>query len=192
MSPSLSAINQNLFSVSSFFIVPTSPDYFSVMAIDSLAAILPGWIKWAERASTLPTLLEATYPFPKPTAKFLGTVIQKYRPRSGGAAQAFQRWIDEVNKAVVEKLIPTFAKSNMLLPPETYAKAKLSADYSLATIPDFNTLIAQSQKHQTPVFELSSEQLEQVGVVLEKTEKSRDNFKGLFTEMTDRIIALTS
>jgi len=36
MSPSLSSINQNLLMISNYFIVPTSPDYYSVMAIDSL------------------------------------------------------------------------------------------------------------------------------------------------------------
>ncbi len=35
MNPSLSSINQNLLMTSDFFIVPTSPDYFSVMAVES-------------------------------------------------------------------------------------------------------------------------------------------------------------
>ena len=37
MSPGLGAINQNLLMTSDFFIVPTTADFFSVMAIDSLA-----------------------------------------------------------------------------------------------------------------------------------------------------------
>src|SRR6266545_36206 len=78
MSPGLGAINQNLLSTSDFFLVPTSPDFFSVMAIDSLASILPKWQRWAERASTLDLLRTAAYPFPEPHSKFLGTVIQKY------------------------------------------------------------------------------------------------------------------
>ena len=41
MSPSLGAINQNLFTISDFFILPTSPDFFSVMAIHSMASVLP-------------------------------------------------------------------------------------------------------------------------------------------------------
>src|SRR5208337_3525877 len=39
MSPSLSSINQNLLMTSDFFIVPTVPDYFSVMALNSLDKI---------------------------------------------------------------------------------------------------------------------------------------------------------
>lgn len=83
MSPSLSSINQNLLMTSDFFIVPTSPDYFSLMAIESLATVLPQWHNWAEKASSLPILQDADYPFPKPNLKFLGTIIQKYRPRGG-------------------------------------------------------------------------------------------------------------
>ena len=41
MNPSLSSINQNLLMTSDYFLVPTSPDYFSVMAVNSLAVVLP-------------------------------------------------------------------------------------------------------------------------------------------------------
>ena len=46
MSPSLGPINQNLLMTSDYFIVPMAPDYFSVMATDSLASILPKWAGW--------------------------------------------------------------------------------------------------------------------------------------------------
>ena len=36
LSPSLGAINQNLLMTSDYFIVPTNPDFFSVMSIDSM------------------------------------------------------------------------------------------------------------------------------------------------------------
>ena len=41
MSPSLGPINQNLLMISDFFLVPMAPDYFSVMATDSLTSIIP-------------------------------------------------------------------------------------------------------------------------------------------------------
>src|SRR5258708_311881 len=43
MSPSIGALNQNLLLQSDYFIVPTSPDYFCLMAIDSLAKVIPEW-----------------------------------------------------------------------------------------------------------------------------------------------------
>ena len=46
MSPSLGPINQNLLMVSDHFIVPLHPDYFSSMALSSLAKIVPRWKAW--------------------------------------------------------------------------------------------------------------------------------------------------
>ncbi len=66
MNPSLSSINQNLLMTSDYFIVPTNPDYFSVMAIDSLSTVLPKWCNWAKKAASLTVLRDATYPFPEP------------------------------------------------------------------------------------------------------------------------------
>ena len=43
MSPSLGPINQNLLMTGDHFIVPLHPDYFSSMALSSLAKTLPRW-----------------------------------------------------------------------------------------------------------------------------------------------------
>ena len=90
MNPSLSSFNQNLLMTSDYFIVPTNPDFFSVMAIDSLCNVLPNWRSWAQRAAALDILKNAVYPFPDVTPKFLGTIIQNYRPRGGSPAASFQ------------------------------------------------------------------------------------------------------
>ena len=81
MSPSLGPINQNLLMTSDYFIVPMFPDYFSAMATESLASVLPKWSAWARQCKKLPVLQEAIYPFPDKRPKFLGTIIQNYRPR---------------------------------------------------------------------------------------------------------------
>jgi hypothetical protein len=192
MSPSLSSINQNLLMTSDLFIVPTSPDYFSVMAIDSLATVLPRWHAWAKRAMGLPVLSNADYPFPNTTPRLLGVIIQKYRPRGGVPAAAFQVWIDEINKAVSGKLIPTLGRDGMLLPTDAYKAAGLSDDYCLSTIPDFNSLIAMSQENRTPVFALSPEQIKQQGVVLEQTIKSRDQFEQTFSDLANKVTSIAS
>jgi len=74
MSPSLGSVNQNLLMTSDYFIVPMAPDYFSVMATDSLATVIPKWKSWVMQAQSNPTLAQASYPFPKSTPRFLGTV----------------------------------------------------------------------------------------------------------------------
>ena len=192
MNPSLSSFNQNLLMTSDFFILPTSPDYFSVMAIDSLANVLPDWRAWAQKASDLPILRNASYPFPNITPKFLGSLIQNYRPRAGIPSTGFQKWIDEINDATTKKLAPELAQLDMMLPLEAYKEQNIGDGFCLATIPDFNTLIAKSQDAQTPVFELSPDQIGQTGVVLERTLKSRDNFNDIFSELANKVIGLTN
>lgn len=193
MSPSLGPINQNLLMTSDFFLVPMAPDYFSVMATDSLASVLPKWKAWAEQAQSLSVLQNATYPFPMVTPKFLGTVVQKYRLRGGKIpSSAFQNWITEIKKGVRNKLIPALRKCNMLLSNEAYNSIRIRLGEPLLQMSDFNSLIALSQQHKAPIFALSDEQLGQTGVVLKITKKSMRSFRKLYSEGADRIIALTT
>jgi cellulose biosynthesis protein BcsQ len=192
MSPGLGPLNQNLVSISDFIVVPTAPDFFSVMAIDSLSRVLPRWRQWAEEASRLEVLQVAAYPFPPPRMKVLGTIVQKFRPRGGLPASRFQRWIDELGTAVSERLVPALEAGGMLLPAATYERNGIAHDLNLATIADFNSLISISQEHSTPVFALMEQQLQAVGVVLEGFERQRDDFHDQFDELATRISNLVA
>ena len=68
LSPGLGPLNQNLVSVADWFVVPTTPDYFSLMALNSLDRVLPRWRQWAEAAAEVDALTTATYAFPRPQA----------------------------------------------------------------------------------------------------------------------------
>ena len=191
MNPSPSSVNQNLLMTSDFFVIPTSTDYPSMMAINSLVRIIPHWEKWSKRASSLEILQDAVYPFPAIKPKFLGTVIQNYRPRKGVPASASQAWIDKINETVSETLTPELRKLGMMLPSDCYAQQQIDDTYCLASVPDFNLLIAKSQETRTPVFALTREQIGQTGRVLATTVKSRDRFEGIFSELADKVIGLT-
>ena len=205
MSPSLGPINQNLLTTSDFFIVPMFPDYFSAMATVSLTSILPKWASWAKHCKTLALLKNAIYPFPDKNPKFLGTIIQNFRVKKGSPAAAFQRWIEEIKIGVQTKLIPVLSENEMLLSDELYQEASRigSTDLQLSLffedvasqpilqVSDFNTLIARSQEHNAPVFDLTDDQLEKSGVVLDAMKKSMNKFRDLFSDGADRIITLT-
>lgn len=203
MGPSLGPINRNLLMTSDYFIVPMFPDYFSMMATESLASILSQWAAWAKQGRALPILREATYPFPDKIPKFLGTIIQNYRVRQGTKpSAAFKTWIDAIGIAAEKKLIPVLKKNGMLLPIESYRKIRrtqfdqisLFPDEDLGKpllqMPDFNSLIALSQKHQAPIFDLTDAQLERDGIVLEQTKESMRRFRKLYSEGADRIMTL--
>ena len=190
MSPSLGAVNQNLLSTSDYFIVPMHPDYFSTMAINSLTTVLPKWKKWSDTAAQLEILRDADYPFPASEPRFLGYVIQKYRPRGGAPSKAFAKWIDQLESGVQDILIPALERCGMMLPDDDYSKAGFDPHQPLLQMPDFNSLIARSQEHQVPIYELTPQQLEQAGSVLENTQDSQARFKTLFSDAADRVLSL--
>jgi len=192
MSPGLGPINQNLIATSEYFLVPAAPDFFSVMAIDSLARVLPRWRAWSRQAATLDVLRNAAYAFPSVETRFLGTVVQNFRPRGGAPATSFQKWIDEMATAVAERLVPALRGADMLLREEQYQAASVSMrSLNLVQIPDFNSLIALSQEHQKPVYALTQADTGQSGIVLQATLRNRDQFGALFDELAAKVVTLT-
>jgi len=192
MNPSLGALNQNFLMISHYFIVPTAPDYFSKMAINSLKTVIPRWQAWIEQAQKLHAIRSSAYPLPEHFPRFLGTIIQKYRPRKGEATVGFQKWIDEINISVADELVPLLTEINMAFTVKEYKSVKpdFIQNYCLSLIPDFNTLIATSQDNGVPVYELTDEMFGHVGTVLEGDRTKKAEFTKIFTELTNSIIKL--
>lgn len=193
MNPSLGTINQNLLMTSDYFIIPAAPDYFSIMALESMAKIFPNWATWAKRASNLASLTEdAVYPFPQVTPKFLGTIIQRFLPNNKHskkiAAKSVQEWIDKTSAIVKEKFVPAIKSSELLLPESYY-----EGNYCLAEIEDFRSLVALSQTHQIPIFEIHTLEIASSKKVpnLQQIDSSK-KFQKVFSKLTDKIIKLTT
>jgi chromosome partitioning protein len=74
---------------------------------------------------------------------------------------------------------------------EFMASSPSDTPFNLINIADFNSLIAHSQKHSTPVFALSDAQIEQVGVILDNMKESRDRFKRSFSSLAHSVELLT-
>jgi cellulose biosynthesis protein BcsQ len=192
MSPSLGAINQNLLMISDFFLVPTNADFFSVMAINSLSKILPNWSAWAKMASQHPVLQGAVYPFPQVTLKFLGTILQNYRIRNGQETAAFKSWIEKIEKRVSEQFIPTLKSHGLLLPEHLYTEQEMDNSCTLSKISNFNSLIALSQKYGTPIYDLTQDQTDLSGTAWEDIQNNQEKFQETFSDLADKIIALSS
>lgn len=191
LSPGLGSINQNLVTTADYVAVPASPDVFSVMAIQSLSRVLPRWISWARSASQLDALAGADYAFPEPNLRFLGTIVQRYRLKGGEPTEAFRNYFDQLDAAIDDTLIPALTKADLLLPPSRYREAGLEG-LRLASIPDFNTLIATSQQSRKPVFTLTQEDVKRRGFVWDTQQASIENFRQIFTELAERIESLTA
>ena len=190
LNPGLSAINQNLFVTSDAFIIPTSPDPFSNMALNTLKRILPRWIDWASRMR--PQLESASYKLSDTNPKFVGELIQRFNVRKGKAAKPYRDNMDEIKKTVSEDLIPAFRNSDMLFSQEKYQRIYQDSSYCLAEIPDFQGLLPKSHDAGVPVYALTDAQIRETGPVLQQLAGNRDIFKNLFDDITERIILLTN
>lgn len=184
MSPSVGAINQCFLMGSDFFIVPTSPDYYCNQAVSSLSRVLPRWNGSVNQFRTD----ELLYAFPKTPPRFCGIISQRYRPRSGNPAHSFQQWIDKIKETVDNELVPALRPSGMAITEAEFRAASPGdTPYNLINIADFNSLIAQSQRHSAPVFALSDQQIGQTGVILETMKESRDAFRKSFDLLANSV-----
>lgn len=190
LNPGLSAINQNLFIASDAFLLPTSPDPFSKMALNTLSKVLPRWVDWANRMR--PIFLTASYPLSNSTPKFIGEIIQRFNVRKGKAAKPYVDNMDEIKQIVTNVLIPSFKAHDMVYSDNKYAEIALGNDYCLAEIPDFQGLLPKAHEANVPIYDLTREQIRETGPVLEALEKNRDKFRELFDKLSEKIIKITS
>lgn len=185
LNPGLSAINQNFFSISDLFIVPTNPDPFSLMAVRTLAEVLPRWYNASQQMRS--TFANSSYPFPNHDPKFAGVVIQRFNIRSGRPSAPYRNNMDEILSSVADELVPKLEKHGMLFQANLYTETGIPANYCLAEIPDFQSLLPQSHKFGVPVYALSDDQIERSGTVLDQMILKRDAFDQMFVDFAMKV-----
>lgn len=188
MSPSLSSINQNLLMTSDFFLLPLPSNFFSLLAIDSLATILPKWRQWSLRASQLKRLQDAEYPYPQITPALLGAILLNSDLQKNASSQNSSDWIEKIKKSAVNNLVPALQANHLLLPDQNYADQGIEKDLCLIEMSNFNPLITLSQANQTPIFALNPEQIGQTG----ETSPSQAELQSAFSALADKILNLTA
>lgn len=212
MSPSASALNRSILMSSDYFFIPTSPDFFCYQAIQSLGDMLPQWNEDFKpfRKGNMPN------PLPKDPPKMLGIISQKYRPysqrisndflsinpkdwsegfknlfdsenRTRGIAKSFREWIDKIQLASKDILAKKLKPHNMVIDEDLFKRhVNDEKPYNLKSIGDFNSLIALSQKYSKPVFELTENELNFSGKVLERMKENQKNFENCFEDLAKK------
>jgi cellulose biosynthesis protein BcsQ len=188
LNPSLSAFNQNLLMVSDYFIIPIDLDYYSALAIETLAWKLPKWLKWAMQIHQQLSLHDIAYPFPNPTVKLLGTIMHHAQlpEKSPTNGELLVIDSDRVHTSIMQKLIPSLAEHAMVLPKEQY-QGYMIDDFCLASIPATAALHAIAQETQTPIFALTQEQL---GTTT--TYEQQQHYQEVFIDLAQKVIGLTA
>jgi len=195
MNPSLSSINEDILICSDFFIVPTSPDYFSIMAIKSLSRVFVSWEQWAIRAR--PLFKDVSYPLPLNTSKFIGYTVNDFNLSQGNPQYTFQTFIDRISNEVINSLIPSLQLSGMTLEDNMYSNAyenmknkslynniNYRDKYCLAQISNLNKLIAISNENSIPIFNI------QLDKAHEGQQRTLRWFKFLYKVFAERVIEL--
>jgi chromosome partitioning protein len=188
LNPGLSAINQNLFILSDAFLIPTNPDPFSIMALDTLATVLPKWVDWADRMKEL--FAEAAYPLSDSRPKFIGGLIQRFNIRKGKAAKPYRENIEEIQNIMQDKLFNSFQKANMIFASEIYQNALIPDNFCLAEIPDFQGLLPKAHDAGVPVFAVCDEEIHESGQVEIDMKAKRDRFYIDFEGIASKLISV--
>ncbi|MBP9990950.1 MAG: AAA family ATPase [Bacteroidales bacterium] len=183
VNPGLGSINQVMFLISDGFIIPTNPDLFCKMALNSLSYILPSWAKW--KNNNISNFTNAAYSFPAHLPQFIGTIIQRFNIRNGKAAGPYKDNIHEIKEITKNKLVPEIQKYNMTFDVEKYTN-----DYCLAEIKDFASLGQTSQQLSIPVVALTEADIPNSGVIKENLMSTLSDFQNAFINICNTIILL--
>lgn len=190
LNPGLSAINQNLFVSSDAFIIPTNPDPFSIMALNTLQNILPRWVRWADQIR--PLFANSSYPMPNTKPKFMGEIIQRFNIRKGKAARPYRDNISDIKNKITNDFVPAIGIQQMLFSIDAYNTTFIENGYCLSEIPNFQGLLSKANDAVIPVFALTPEQIAETGVVLQGLIDKRDDFYSLFEGIANQIINMSA
>lgn len=186
VNPGLGAINQNLFSISDLFMIPTNPDPFSLMAIRTLSLVIPRWHQQALQMQTM--FANSSYPFPIRHPKLGGLLIQRFNIRNGKPNTPFRDNMNEILSEVNHTLVPALNKVNMLLEKDAYLNDTLPENYCLSEIPDFQSLLQKANQIGVPVYAVTDSEIGNTGTVLDQMIEKREFFDEIFTIFALQII----
>jgi len=200
LSPSASAFNRSALMSSDYFIVPTSPEFFSLESLKSMGGMLATWNDDFAKFRK-----SQKYPLPEKSPKFLGIISQRFSlttsrmedddssTNTDRMAKRFRMWLGEIQKESKNLAKTLIAKDrDMSVSREEFLNAVSDAEepYNLISISDFRSLAPLSQKYSKPVFALEDRELESSGAVQAVDKKRRADFDELFNKLALRVAKL--
>ena len=198
LNPGLGAINRNLFLSADGFVVPTNPDPFSNMALHTLADRVVKWNQW--RRASFDIYKDTQYPLKSSPVTFLGTITSRFNKHSSKAAKKFDERIREIDSTVENVLFPRLSQEGMALPRERYQAAferypdmdagTPTSEFSLARIPDFQSLAQIASQNEVPVAAVTEDMLRDAslyGNSLSAAIKNVSQFKKIFECISSKV-----
>ncbi len=149
LGPNLGAINRAILAASDYFIVPMSPDLFSIRGTENLGNKLLTWRKEWDQCNGAWEGGEIELPKGRPV--FLGYVMQQHnmRQNSAGMTRGWSIFGSRVEQAVQENIVKK-------LDPINQVHNWGDGNWNLGQIPNLHSLIPYSLEARKPVFDCTS------------------------------------
>lgn len=146
LGPNLGALNRSALAASDYFIVPMSPDLFSIRGTQNLGSKLVGWQKEWEQCKQSYKGDSIDLPSGKPV--FLGYVMQQHNVRKtkSGMTRGWSLFGSQVEAAVKENIIDK-------LDPLGQVHHWSTGTWNIGKIPNLHSLVPYSLKARKPVFD---------------------------------------
>nr|VFK24012.1 MAG: Cellulose biosynthesis protein BcsQ [Candidatus Kentron sp. MB] len=156
LGPNLGALNRSVLSSSDYFIVPMSPDLFSIRGTQNLGSKLETWRKeWDQCRKSYdenPNKKELDIPQGKPI--FLGYVMQQHNIRKNSPDGMTKGW------AIFRNRVEDAVRKNIIhkLKPFNQVHDWKDNNWNLGEIPNLHNLIPYSLEARKPVFDCTSKE----------------------------------
>lgn len=188
MNPALSSLNKIFFSMCDGFIVPTVPDPFCVMALDSLTKVLPAWR--ADIDQYIKTHSAAKLKLPLKSTRFIGEIIQRYSLREQKPSKAYAPVIEEIKTKVRNVFRPALVQAGMTFTvTATGASIPAQTGDCIAQMPEFLSLLQKSVRLHKPVFAITDAEIGNPAMFQNLINK-RDSVERTFNDVAKLIFAL--
>lgn len=148
LGPNLGALNRAVLAASDYFIVPMSPDLFSIRGTKNLGRKLEIWRREWDQCNASSN---STVDLPKGAPIFLGYVMQQHNVRrnSEGMTRGWSIFGSQIESAVKENIID-------ILNPLGQVHDWGDNNWNIGQIPNLHSLVPYSLEAKKPVFDCTS------------------------------------
>ena len=177
-SPSLSLLNRIIFLGSDYFVVPLTPDAFSVQGIENLGNVFETWKNnWKTTGKALSGNIENRFIL-SGDGLFVGYVINSYNVYNQKPIVDHRRWIEEIPEKVKKYLSEKHCRNGLV---------EKSWKNPLAEIKYYGRLPAKCQEEGVAIFDLDPSLIDDI------QQGSKENIevaKTQFNDLTDELVKI--
>lgn len=176
LGPNLGALNRAVLGSSDYFIIPMSPDLFSIRGTENLGNKLLNWNNgWRQCRQAWEERGNGVIEIPSGAPKFVGYVKQQHniRDNEAGMTRGWQIFGNQVEGAIQENIIDKLAARD-----QVFQWQGEELNWHLGNIPNLHSLVPYSLHAKKPVFDCTGRD-GLVGAHVARARESRDHYEGI-------------